>query len=133
MAFLKLLFGIASIFFTIGFGEAFVSLFRMLDWGIESLRLSAYGFIGFIPVWLIIKKGARTFVTFEHEIAHSLVGFLFLRRVKAIAVVEDVGGETHFDDKVNTAILLAPYFLPTTVLFLLPLYWLIKAEYLPAF
>ena len=70
--------------------------------------------------WFLLRRQLTFFATLEHELTHMFVGLLFLKRPASLQVSEQGNGHVTMYGK-NFLIALAPYFLPTICLFLLPL------------
>lgn len=93
---------------------------------LASTRWSAFlwGLFLFPLLWLIFRKffpcQLLFFTTLEHEFTHLLVGLLFFKSPVAINVTATDGGSVMLKGS-NIWITLAPYYLPTTSLLLLPL------------
>jgi hypothetical protein len=115
-----------------GFGrETLQTLYRT---SYASPRVIAFivGAAAFIPVWVLFWRWLREplefFVTMEHEFAHLLVGLLFLKAPISFTANRDGNGEVELNG-CNFLIRLAPYFLPTISLLLLPVLFLVRREY----
>jgi len=88
------------------------------------------GFISYIFLYLILFKNFFNFIeTFEHELTHMVVSFLFFKRVFSFQATDKRGGNvTHTSG--NFLISLAPYFLPLfTIFFLILKPFMISATY----
>jgi hypothetical protein len=129
------LFLIAAPFLYFGFGGTLWSLIWSID--IHAPQWFAFGLGGliFIPSFFFAKRFLNTpweyIATFEHEIAHMLVGFLFLKWPVGFKVTAHNGGEIRqvgFGTTGDIWITLAPYFLPTLPLFLIAISFLVKIE-----
>jgi hypothetical protein len=112
-------------FIAFGFGRALI-LMLVSHSSLDAPGWSAF-FIGcalFVPVWFVLRRLMRRPVdyltTLEHELTHIIVGLLFLKRPLSLRVTSREGGLVVLTGS-NLWITLAPYFLPTLVLFLLPL------------
>lgn len=129
------LFLAASPFLYLGFGGTLWSLLWSID--PSDARWTAFG-IGcliFIPSYFVARRFLNTpweyFATFEHEIAHMLVGFLFLKVPVSFKVTAHKGGEIQqvgFGNTGETWITLAPYFLPTLPLALIAIGFIVEIE-----
>lgn len=117
---LMLIFLAASPFLLYGFGERLVAALSGISIG--SLRWQAFiiGSAVFFPVYMVASRLLATLwnylATLEHEMAHLLVGLLFLKIPVGIRVSAHEGGEVRqvgLGTTGETWITLAPYFLPT--------------------
>jgi hypothetical protein len=92
---------------------------------IDSTRWSSFviGGVVFVPLWFVARRYIGTPVeylaTLEHELTHIIVGLLFFKRPLSLRVTAREGGEVILSGG-NMWITLAPYFLPSLSLLLLP-------------
>lgn len=78
-----------------------------------------YGLGVYLVLYSLFLWRKITFLeVLEHELNHTVVAMLFFRNVIHLEADWRRGGKVEFFGKINTAILLAPYFLP---LFTIPL------------
>ena len=81
---------------------------------------ATYGFLSYMLLYVLLLRSRVKFLeTFEHELAHTLVAWLFFRSVDLFAV-SPKGGFIHLRHNtrgfIDTMITLAPYFLPVFAL-----------------
>lgn len=130
-----IIFLMAAPFLYLGFGG---TLWDLL-WSIEPLQSqwTAFGIgcLVFVPTYFIAKRFLNTpweyFATFEHELAHMLVGFVFLKVPVSFKVTAHKGGEIQqvgFGNTGETWITLAPYFLPTLPLALMAIGFFVEID-----
>lgn len=104
---------------------------------IESTRWSSclVGGVMFVPLWSVARRYFGTqmeyLATLEHELTHIVVGLLFFKRPLSLRVTAREGGEVILTGG-NMWITLAPYFLPTLSLLLLPVSFALPRSYEPA-
>ena len=128
---IKFIISILSIFLTIGYAMA------LFDYGIIDYHTSRFyyfiiGAMAFIPIWYLWLKKVSFYSTFEHELTHLLVGLIFFKKPTHFWVSRQDGGQTGYishSDSNNFLISLAPYFLPTFAIIILPLYIVISSQY----
>jgi hypothetical protein len=125
----------AAPFLYFGFGGTLWSLLWSIDYYQSQWTAFGLGCLIFIPTFFFAKRFLNTpweyFATFEHEIAHMLVGFLFLKVPVSFKVTAHKGGEIQqvgFGNTGETWITLAPYFLPTLPLVLMVIGYLIEID-----
>lgn len=85
-------------------------------------------------LWFLLPELNGSFLAiFEHEATHMLFALLTFHRPSNLVVIQDKGGLFSFEGEGNWLIVLAPYFVPTFVLFtmLASLVYLIMGEALP--
>ncbi len=125
---------IISLLLTFSYSIVFVQYFTFDLYNLQIIYFIT-GFIIFIPIWTFWLKKNELFSTIEHEITHIIVGIFFFIKPIGLSANQGQGGEARFHRNVdkNFLVLLAPYFLPTLSIFILPLYFIIKTEYLPCF
>jgi hypothetical protein len=71
-----------------------------------------YGFIFYLLVYVFFLRSKIGFLeVFEHELSHTLVATLFLRKVKFFLATSE-NGAVGFQRPSNTIVTLSPYFLP---------------------
>ena len=124
---IKFFISILSIILTIGYGIAFYE-YGVLDFHSDRLQYFIGGFVAFIPFWFMWLKKITFYSTFEHEFTHLIVGLLFFKKPVHFEVTRHEGGLTEMYGG-NFIITLAPYFLPTFGLLLMPLYLVISDEF----
>jgi hypothetical protein len=114
------LFLFASPFLLYGFGERLVAAVADMSIGDARWRWFIIGSAVFFPVYAVASRvfpGLWNYLaTLEHEMAHLLVGLLFLKIPVSIRVSAHEGGEVKqvgLGTTGETWITLAPYFLPT--------------------
>lgn len=94
------------------------------------------GAVAFVPVWLVGRTIAPRITsyltTLEHELTHIVVGLVFLKRPLSIRVTATEGGQVTLSGG-NIWITLAPYFLPTLTVLLLPFDYFLGAAHDRAF
>jgi len=128
MRIFKTVIAVISVFMSIGYGIAVINIMPHLNVNDPFLRYFFYGFVGFIPLWLIWGRKTSFFSTFEHEFTHLLVGILFFKKPHGFTVSESEGGVVSLYGG-NFLITLAPYFLPTFTYILLPFYFIINPKF----
>jgi hypothetical protein len=124
---IKFFISILSIILSIGYGIAFYE-YGVLDFHSDRLQYFIGGFVAFIPFWFMWLKNVTFYSTFEHEFTHLIVGLLFFKKPVHFEVTRHEGGLTGMYGG-NFIITLAPYFLPTFGLLLMPLYLVISDEF----
>ena len=128
MKIIKTIILILSVFLTIGYTLALLNVAKGIDLTQQSLKFFLIGFGVFLPLWFGWFKRNHFFSTFEHELTHLLVGLLFFKKPSRFHATENEGGHIILQSS-NFLITLAPYFLPTFAMLLLPLYLIINAEF----
>ncbi|MEA2097151.1 MAG: hypothetical protein U9P73_10730 [Candidatus Cloacimonadota bacterium] len=128
MKIIKTIILILSIFLTIGYALALLNVAKGIDLTQQSLKFFLIGFGVFLPLWFGWFKRNHFFSTFEHELTHLLVGLLFFKKISRFHATDNEGGHIALHGS-NFLITLAPYFLPTFAMLLLPLYLIINAEF----
>ena len=104
---------------------------------IAATRWSSFliGAAMFVPLWSVARRYIRAPVeylaTLEHELTHILVGLLFFKRPLSLRVTAREGGEVVLSGG-NMWVILAPYFLPTLTVLLIPLSLVLPRSYEPA-
>lgn len=123
---LMVVFLAASPFLLYGFGERLVAALAGISIGDVRWQAFIIGAAVFFPVYMIASRLLSTawnyLATLEHEMAHLLVGLLFLKIPVGIRVSAHEGGEVRqigLGTTGETWITLAPYFLPTLPLAIL--------------
>ena len=77
----------------------------------------AYGALFYAVLYAMLLWAKLGFLeTFEHELAHMIMGYLFLHNIKHFRVDWRHWGYVEFDRIPNTFVILAPYFLPVFTL-----------------
>lgn len=106
-------------------------LFLVSNVKFEHIKWFALGFLLYIIIYpFMAQKRKEVFEDFEHELAHAVVGFVFLKgtrkfivnpRPQPIDSTTEEGSRVAFDPPVepNFLIALAPYYLPTFTVLLL--------------
>jgi hypothetical protein len=122
-----LIMGLISVIGIYSFSVAWVEVYRNFSFT-DFSRLFFYGFAAGFAFWIFLGRFLRFFQNFEHELTHLLVGLLFFKRPRAIFASEDEGGLVSLYGG-NFIITLAPYFLPTFSLLILPFFLLFQATY----
>ena len=128
MIILKLCIMVLSVFFSLGYGVALFEMLKLFNINQPPEQYFIIGFVIFLPLWILYLKDRHFYSTFEHELTHLLVGLIFLKKPAHFTVTHDTGGETGLYGG-NFIITLAPYFLPTLSLIILPFYLIISHEY----
>lgn len=125
----------AAPFLYLGFGGTLWGLLWSTDYYQPQWTAFGLGCLIFIPTFFFAKRFLNTpweyFATFEHELAHMLVGFLFLKVPVSFKVTAHKGGEIQqvgFGNTGETWITLAPYFLPTLPLALMAVGFLVEID-----
>ena len=118
---LKFIVMILSIIFAVSYGFSLFLVLRSVNLQQASIRFFAYGFIPYTLAWLVFLRRRYFFSTFEHELTHLIVGLIFFKRPVGFHATAGEGGSTVLYGS-NFIINLAPYFLPTLVFFILPVY-----------
>ena len=119
---------ILSVFLSIGYALVLFNIAKGITLTQQSLKFFLIGFGVFLPIWFGGFKRNHFFSTFEHELTHLLVGLLFFKKITRFHATENEGGHIALYGS-NFLITLAPYFLPTFTILLLPLYLIINAEF----
>lgn len=132
MRIFKPIIAILSIFLSIGYGITLIRIVPTLNIHHPPLQYFIYGFVAFIPLWLIWGRRAYFFSTFEHEFTHLLVGLLFFKKPVGFIATASEGGLTELYGG-NFLITLAPYFLPTFSYLFLPFYLIIEPRFYPLY
>jgi len=123
----KLLLLAALPFLAWGYGHGWLELLRRTAWhSAPALRFLAGAGAGMLLVGLLHRR-LRFFITLEHELTHVLAGLAFLKTPRALKVTAGGGGRAELSG-LNFVILLAPYFVPSLCLLLLPLPLLLRDE-----
>ncbi|MDA3814537.1 MAG: hypothetical protein PF570_09845 [Candidatus Cloacimonetes bacterium] len=128
MKFFKIIILILAVFLAISYTLTLIDIFKRINFTQQSLKFFLIGFGVFLPMWFGWFKRNHFFSTFEHELTHLLVGLLFFKRITRFHATENEGGHIALHSS-NFVITLAPYFIPTFALLLLPLYLIINAEF----
>jgi hypothetical protein len=98
----------------------------------------AIGAAACVPLWIAARRVGglaaplEFFMTLEHELTHLIVGLLFLKRPHSLRASATGHGEVVLYGD-NFVILLAPYFLPTISLALMPLPLVLRGELLAGY
>ncbi len=124
----KLIIIILSIIFAIGYGITLFHTAKEVDINQPSDKFFLIGFAAYIPLWFLWLKRKHFYSTFEHELTHLIVGLLFFKKPAYFTATDGEGGVTGMYGN-NFIITLAPYFLPTFVYLLLPLYLVLDHRY----
>lgn len=117
------------IFFIFGYAKELIKILFTINIFDPSVISFISGFLIFIPLWFIWMKKAHFFSTFEHELTHLLVGLIFLKKPDSFMVTAKEGGCVNLYGH-NFIITLAPYFLPTFSLLLLPVYYITNPKFI---
>lgn len=119
-------------FVAVGFGRELIVVISRAS--ITGTRWSSFLIGGaiFVPLWILgrryIGASVEYLATLEHELTHIIVGLLFFKRPLSLRVTAREGGEVILTGG-NMWITLAPYFLPTLTVLLLPLSFLLPRNY----
>jgi len=124
----KIIILIFSVLLAIGYTLTLFNTIKVIDSTQQSIRFFLIGFGVFVPMWFGWFKHNHFFSTFEHELTHLLVGLLFFKKITRFHATENEGGHIALHGS-NFVITLAPYFIPTFALLLLPFYLVINAEF----
>jgi hypothetical protein len=116
-----------------GFGIALYEILSKQPWQYSRILPFAIGFGAFTLFWLIFRRFLDVFCTFEHELTHLIVGLMFFKMPKSFNVTFTKGGYVEMYGGKNFLVTLAPYFLPTICLIMLPLAWFLPTQYLPVY
>ena len=124
----KILISILSIALSYGY---VITLFEhtIFDLSNPHVKYFLIGALCFLPFWFFWLKNDQFYSTFEHEWTHLVVGLLFGKKPAYFKVTGDKGGETGLYG-MNFVILLAPYFLPTITIMVMPLYLIISENFI---
>jgi len=124
---IKILISIISILLSYGYG---ITIYEHteINFNAPQTRFFFTGFILFLPFWFFWLKKSSFYSTFEHELTHLIVGLFFFKKPAHFTVTHEEGGVTGLFGN-NFIITLAPYFLPTFALFILPIYPIINSEF----
>lgn len=128
MKIFKFIIIILSIFFAVSYGIQFYRTALNFDFHQPAEKFFLIGLAVFLPFWFIWLRRSHFYSTFEHEFTHLVVGLLFFKKPAHFTATERDGGVTGMYGN-NFIITLAPYFLPTFVYLLLPLYLIIDARF----
>lgn len=125
---LLVLFLIASPFLLFGFGKEVLQMFAKFSLRSSPIQFFIIGLVSFFPFHFIAKQFFSSIWNYlcvlEHECTHALVGLLFGKLPVGMRVSAWEGGEVQLRGGSNLWISLAPYFLPTLSLIVLPITWL---------
>ena len=94
-----------------------------------AVRACAGGLAISVVLWFALVRRWRFWSTFEHELTHTLVALLLFRRPREFVVNADGSGHAVYQGRPSVLITLAPYFLPTFNLLLLPFDAIIRPEW----
>jgi hypothetical protein len=125
---LKLIVVILSMILAVSYGFSLFLICRSGNLQQTSVRFFAFGFIPYTLAWLVILRRRYFFSTFEHELTHLIVGLIFFKKPVGFHATEGEGGSTVLYGG-NFIITLAPYFLPTLVFFILPVYLILDPQF----
>jgi len=125
---LKFIVMILSIILAVSYGFSLFLICRSVNLQQVSLRFFAYGFIPYALIWFVSLRRSYFFSTFEHEFTHLIVGLIFLKKPAGFHATEKEGGSTILYGS-NFIITLAPYFLPTLVLLIFPVYLILDPQF----
>jgi len=128
MKLFKFFIAILSIILAIGYGFQFYQTITNFDIQQPSDKFFLIGFAVFLPFWFAWLRKNHFYSTFEHEFTHLFVGLLFFKKPAFFSATESDGGVTGMYGN-NFIITLAPYFLPTFVYLLLPVYLIIDHRF----
>ncbi len=132
MKFIKIIVAVLSIILAVSYGLVLVHTLKSVDIYQLSIKYFAIGFIAFFLIWMQWMRIHQFYSTFEHEFTHLIVGLLFLKKPAGFQATERQGGYTVLYGS-NFVITLAPYFLPTFVFLLLPLYLVLNVQFVKYF
>jgi hypothetical protein len=134
---LLVLFLAASPFLLFGFGKEVLQIFAKFSLRSPQIQFFIIGLIAFFPLHFIAKRYFATIwnylCTLEHECTHAIVGLLFGKIPIGMRVSAWEGGEVQLRGGTNLWISLAPYFLPTLSILVLPMAWLFSLFNSPFF
>ena len=129
---------------SIGYMVAIFELFpKLLDFP-PPVKLFGYGGLTFLIFWLIFKKRFMyAFSVFEHELTHILIARLFFLKTLRFEVsprkhiegqvVVGVKGHGVFTRGISVLFSLAPYYVPTLMLFVFVIYPFLGPRMYPLF
>jgi len=109
----------------------FIPWVKLLNLRHHNLLMFLIGLGISFPLWIFFISRLSFFNTFEHELTHMLTGLLFLKKPEKFVASEDLGGLIAYANGGNFLISLTPYFFPTFTYLFLPLFALIKAQFIP--
>jgi hypothetical protein len=125
--FLLVLFLAASPFLLFGFGKEVLLTLAKFSLRSPQIQFFIVGIILFFPFHFIAKQFFASIWNYlcvlEHECTHALVGLLFGKIPVGMRVSAWEGGEVQLLGGSNLWISLAPYFLPTLSIIILPFAW----------
>ena len=119
---------ILSVFLAIGYALTLIDVAKEITISQQSVKFFLIGFGVFLVLWFAGFKRNHFFSTFEHELTHLVMGLLFFKKITRFHATEDEGGHIALHGS-NFLITLAPYFLPTIPLLLLPMFLIINVEF----
>ncbi len=125
---LKFVVMILSMVFAVSYGFSLFLICKSVNLQQASIRCFAYGFIPYTLAWLIFLRRRYFFSTFEHEFTHLIIGLIFFKRPVGFHATDGEGGSTVLYGS-NFIITLAPYFLPTLVFLILPVYLILSPQF----
>jgi Peptidase M50B-like len=124
---LLVLFLSASPFLLYGFGKQLLQTISKFSIHSPQIQFFLVGIVIFFPIHYVAKRYFATIWNYlcvlEHECTHALVGLLFGKIPVGMRVSAWEGGEVQLRGGSNLWVSLAPYFLPTLSLILLPIAW----------
>lgn len=89
------------------------------------------GMAAYVVLGIFFKKNRKWLQTFSHELTHTLVGMLYLRKIHSFTAERGEGVMSYTPSRFNIGavmISLSPYFLPIFTIFLLLLRHMIAGE-----
>lgn len=121
---MRLFLGLASLFFLPGSAIAFYNGISMIGKSPDNLRLFVTGLAAGGLIYFLILRKWNHFLTFEHELTHAVMSWMFLRRVTRFIATKHNGGVVYHSGGFggefgNVMITLAPYYFPTFTIILL--------------
>lgn len=129
------LFLLAVPFLFYGFGAEMIRIISKISLGDARILTFLFGFAVFFPFHFvaqrIIPSTWNYLQTLEHELAHLLIGLLFLKIPVGIRVSAHEGGEVRqigLGTTGQTWVTLAPYFFPTVSLFVVIIAYFVGFE-----
>ncbi len=124
---LLVLFLAASPFLLFGFGKGILRTFAKFSLHSTQIQFFIVGLFLFFPFHFIAKQFFASIWNYlcvlEHECTHAIVGLLFGKIPVGMRVSAWEGGEVQLRGGSNLWISLAPYFLPTLSIIILPIAW----------
>jgi len=129
---LRFIVGLLIVALIPGFTYAFFYLFTQTNLAHTPIIYFLIGITLAIFLWSLLGRKLRFLNTFLHELSHLMIGLFFLKIPSKFLATEDDGGVVEMYGN-NFLIALAPYFCPVLCLLCLPLFFIVREDYLPLY